>query len=242
MSDIATIASVWRYPVKSMLGERLDAVEVTKSGLVGDRVFAFKDPDGRPDFPWVTGRQLREMILYEARFEDAANIDTASSLKVTLPEGKQFAVDDPALAQLLAERTRAAQTPELVRDHVDTLVDCFPVSLFSLQTARQLSDEVGVEVDHRRFRANFYIDLIDGQGFGEDALVGHDVKIGDGVVIHVVERDARCLMVTLDPDSSEANPKVLGQLSKAHETSAGIYCQVLSGGTVRAGDKVSVIS
>ncbi|MEM7403754.1 MAG: MOSC N-terminal beta barrel domain-containing protein [Pseudomonadota bacterium] len=242
MSDFATIASIWRYPVKSMLGEQLDAVEVTSSGLVGDRVFAFKDPDGRPGFPWVTGRQLREMILYSARFENVADIGAASSLSVTLPDGQRFAVDDPALAALLAERSGAKQTPELVRDHIETLVDCYPVSLFSLQTAHQLSGEVGVEVDHRRFRANFYIDLGDGQGFGEDSLVGHDVRIGADLVIHVAERDARCLMVTLDPDSTEANPNILGQLSKAHDTSAGIYCQVVSGGTVQVGDPVVIVS
>ena len=63
------------------------------------------------------------------------------------------------------------------------MTDCRPISLFSLQTARQLGEEVGAVLDKRRFRANVYLDLGDPGGFSENELVGRKVRIGSKVVI-----------------------------------------------------------
>src|SRR4029453_19445004 len=96
----------------------------------------------------------------------------------------------------------------LMRSH-RAMTDCRPLSIFSLQSARQLSEETGMRVDKRRFRANVYIDLMSDKGFGENELVDHSIKIGPKVIIRVLERDPRCAMIALDPDTSERTPAVL---------------------------------
>jgi MOSC domain-containing protein len=113
------------------------------------------------------------------------------------------------------------------------------VSLFSLQTARQLADEIGVAIDKRRFRANIYMDL-DSGGFAEDEFVGRELRIGSKLVISVLERDPRCKMITLDPETAEANPAILRTVVRAHENRAGVYGAVLIEGTVRPGDAIEL--
>ena len=83
------------------------------------------------------------------------------------------------------------------------MTDCRPVSIFSLQSARQLAEETGKPIDKRRFRANVYVDLTSGGGFAENDFVGRSLRIGPKVVVTVLERDARCMMITLDPDTGE---------------------------------------
>ena len=122
------------------------------------------------------------------------------------------------------------------------MTDCRPVSLFSLQTARQLSDELGMSLDTRRFRANVYLDLVEGSaGFAEEGLVGRRLRIGSRLVVSVVERDPRCNMITLDPDSGAPNPDILRKVAQSHGGTAGVYGAVLAEGRVRAGDRVELL-
>ena len=93
-------------------------------------------------------------------------------------------------------------------------------------------------LDPRRFRANIYADLGAAAGFAEDAFVGKTLQIGERAVIAVLDRDPRCKMISLDPDTGEENADVLRHVAKAHDTRAGIYCAVLSEGTVRRGDAI----
>src|SRR5207237_3028560 len=83
------------------------------------------------------------------------------------------------------------------------LTDCRPVSLISLQTVRQVEAELCRPVDKRRFRSNIYIDLTSGHGFSEDELVGRKLRLGSKAVVAVLERDPRCKMISLDPDTGE---------------------------------------
>jgi hypothetical protein len=121
------------------------------------------------------------------------------------------------------------------------LTDCRPVSLISIQTARQLSDEVGVELDKRRFRANVCVDLAAGAGFGEDGWVGRRLRIGAKAEIAVMDRDPRCKMITLDPDTARANPEVIRHVAKGHDGTAGVYAAVLVEGAIHAGDTIVLL-
>lgn len=96
-------------------------------------------------------------------------------------------------------------------------------------------------MDKRRFRANIYVDLKSARGFDEDALVGRTLRIGAKARIAVMERDPRCKMITLDPDTGQQNPEVMKQLARAHETKAGVYGAVLVEGTVRPGDEIALM-
>jgi uncharacterized protein YcbX len=140
---------------------------------------------------------------------------------------------------LLYDRLGEGHTLTLLRSD-RAMTDCRPVSLFSLQTARQLADEIGVAIDKRRFRANIYMDL-DSGSFAEDEFVGRELRIGSKLVVSVLERDPRCKMITLDPDTAEANPAVLRTVVRAHENRAGVYGAVLIEGTVQPGDAIELV-
>ena len=108
------------------------------------------------------------------------------------------------------------------------------------QSGRQLGDEIGTTLDKRRFRANIYMDLASAGGFAEDAYVGRTLRIGPKVVISVLERDPRCKMITIDPDTAELNPQILRRVNQTHDNKAGVYGAVLVEGTIRRGDVIDL--
>ena len=122
------------------------------------------------------------------------------------------------------------------------LTDCRPISLISTQTAGAVGNAIGMAVDQRRFRANIYVDLGGASGFAEDAFVGRSLRIGAKAVIALLERDPRCKMITLDPDTGQASPEVLRTVAQAHEGKAGVYGAVLIEGTIRPGDEIRILS
>jgi uncharacterized protein len=257
MGVVGKVESLWRYPVKSMAGEEREALFVGYAGVYGDRLFAVGNAGAPARFPYLTAREGSGMLAYRPRFrhpEKAAlpiNLAEARGITPTVadptdlavdvetPSGDRLAIDDPALLRALARRVDGAALRLLRSERA--LTDCRPVSLFSLQTAEQLGAEIGAVLDKRRFRANIYMDLESGPGFAEDSFVGKSLKIGSQLVISVLERDGRCKMITLDPDTGEANPEVLRKVARAHEGKAGVYAAVLIEGVVRRGDVIEII-
>jgi hypothetical protein len=161
-------------------------------------------------------------------------------LDIVTPSGAVIAIDNPALIELLGENLRGENHLSLLRSD-RALTDCRPVSLISLQTVRQIESETSISVDKRRFRANIYLDFSSEFGFAEDKLVGHRLRIGASAEIMVLERDPRCKMISLNPDTGEHNPEILRQVSKAHEAFAGVYCAVLVEGRLMKGDSIVLL-
>jgi uncharacterized protein YcbX len=245
-----------------MRGEELSEAVVGFGGVYGDRLYAFTGSDRPKGFPWFTGREQREMLRYRPRFRhpekavrppnlaEAEGVEPGASpivadpvdlaVDVETPSGDVLAVDNPELVEELEQGRRGGQALTLLRSE-RALTDCRPVSLFSLQTAEQLGRELGVLIDKRRFRANVYLDLDAATGFSEDAFIGQRLQLGSKVVVHVLERDPRCVMISVDPDTAERNPAVLKQVTEAHDGRAGVYCAVLVEGTVRPGDAVELL-
>jgi len=161
-------------------------------------------------------------------------------IDVETPDGKMIAIDDPALMDLL--RADVDQKHQLtLRRSERAMTDCRPASIFSLQSARQLGEEVGTQIDKRRFRANVYVDLGSAHGFAENEFVGRSLRIGPKVVVTILERDPRCMMITLDPDTGEKTPAILKKVAQAHEGMAGVYGAVLVEGLLHKGDPVEVL-
>jgi uncharacterized protein YcbX len=106
---------------------------------------------------------------------------------------------------------------------------------------QKIGDDMGIALDKRRFRANIYLDLGSTGGFAEDQFVGHALGIGDKVVLAILDRDPRCKMITLDPDTAEPNPEIMKRVARAHDGKAGVYAAVLTEGTVRPGDEVHLL-
>ena len=165
-----------------------------------------------------------------------------SELKVDIetPDGKTLAIDNPALIEMLLSEIDKKHQLSLMRSH-RAMTDCRPMSIFSVQSARQLSEETETPIDKRRFRANVYLDLASDNGFGENDLVGRSVKIGPKVVVRVLERDPRCAIITLDPDTAERTPAVLKKVAQAHQGTAGVYGAVLVEGMLHKGDPVELL-
>jgi uncharacterized protein YcbX len=262
MAVVGHVESLWRYPVKSMRGEALDEAFMGFSGVYGDRCFAFKSLKSVKGFPYLTGREQEQMLRYRPQFRFAAkaakppNLAEAMSLApginpvdadpedmivdVTTPSGEVLANDDPALILMLGEEVAAHGGLTLMRSN-RALTDCRPVSLISVQTVAQLGEEMGTALDGRRFRANVYVDFASEHGFGEDALVGRSLRIGQKAIVAILERDPRCKMISLDPDTGEHNPQVLRKVAKAHDGRAGVYCAVTVEGTLERGDSVELL-
>lgn len=263
MSVVGQVESLWRYPVKSMRGEELAEAFVGYSGVYGDRLFAFRSSARPKGFPYLTGREQEELLLYRPRFrhpDQAARpphqaeaeaiapglnplfadpVDLA--VEVETPSGEVVAVDAPDLIRRLRERMRDSHELALVRSE-RAMTDCRPISLFSIQTGRQLGDEIGIALDKRRFRANIYMDLGSTAGFREDAFVGRTLRLGPKVAVSVLERDPRCKMITLDPDTAEPRPDILRKVTRDHDGMAGVYGAVLVEGTVRRGDEIELLN
>src|SRR4051812_22518453 len=262
MRVVGKIESLWRYPVKNMRGEELEEAFAGFPGIYGDRFYAFQSSAAPKGFPWLTAREQEAMLLYRPRYRHPerttgpGNLTEAEAigsgltpvyadladhmLDVETPAGEKLAIDDPRLMKLLRENIRERHELTLLRSH-RAMTDCRPVSIFSIQTARQLSEELGIDVDKRRFRANLYIDLESGEGFGEDAFVGHTLRIGAKTTIAVLKRDSRCKLMTLDPDTAQPNPELMKRLARDHEGQAGVYGAVLVEGTIQRGDEVAVL-
>jgi uncharacterized protein YcbX len=260
MSLIGKVDSLWRYPVKSMRGEELDEVFAGYSGIYGDRVFAFRSSANHKGFPYFTAREQRKLLQYRPRFrypDKAArpiNLVEAESrnanplladlaefvVDVETPNGETLAIDDPALIEMLRANIDQKHQVTLMRSQ-RAMTDCRPVSIFSLQSAQQLAEETGTHVDKRRFRANVYVDLTSAKGFAENELVGRSVRIGSKAVVTVLERDSRCMVITLDPDTGEQAPALLKKVAQAHDGMAGVYGAVLVEGMMHKGDPIEVL-
>ena len=260
MSIIGKVESLWRYPVKSMRGEELDEAFAGYSGIYGDRLFAFRSSANHKGFPYFTARDQRRLLQYRPHFRypdkvgrpinlTEAESRNANPLLATLaelvvdvetPGGKTLAIDDPVLIEMLRADIDQKHQVTLMQSQ-RAMTDCRPVSIFSLQSAQQLAEETGTRVDKRRFRANVYVDLTASNGFAENDLVGRSVKIGPKVVITILERDPRCMIITLDPDTGEQAPAILKKVAQAHDGMAGVYGAVMVEGMLHKGDPVEVL-
>jgi uncharacterized protein len=260
MSTIGKVDSLWRYPVKSMRGEELDELFAGFSGIYGDRLFAFKSSASPTGFPYLTAREQRRLLQYRPRFrhpEKAArpiNLTEAESMganplsadlaelvvDVETPDGETLAIGDPALIEMLRADIDQKHEVTLMQSQ-RAMTDCRPVSILTLQSAQQLAEETGTPVDKRRFRANVYVDLTSAKGFAENELVGRSVRIGPKAVVTILERDARCMIITLDPDTGEQAPAILKKVAQAHDGMAGVYGAVMVEGMLHKGDSVELL-
>jgi uncharacterized protein YcbX len=265
MTTIGTVESLWRYPVKSMRGVEMPEVFMGFSGIYGDRCYAFKNSAARKGFPYLNANVQQQMLRYQPQFRHPEraltppNLTEAKSiapgvtpangdaedmlLDVVTPTGEIISVDDPALLKLLGAGISEKNQLTLVRSD-RALTDCRPVSLISLSTVRQVESELGIPIDKRRFRANIYFNFASdgGDGFAEDEFVGRRLRIGANAVMMVLERDPRCKLISLDPDTGEHNPEVLRKVVQAHDNFAGVYCAVLVEGVLRKGDSIELVA
>jgi len=227
MQEVGRIAALWRYPVKSMAAEPLDAVEVAWNGLEGDRRWAFvQDKLVRSSFPWLTIRERSGMCHYRPRFTEPDRPEQ-SPTQVRTPAGEEMDVTDPALAAELGGGVRP------IKQNRGTF-DAMPLSLITTRTVAELGEHAGLELDPRRFRPNLLVE----SDAREHEWIGATLRIG-AMSMRVDQRDSRCVIVNVDPETSERDPRVLKTVAKASDNCAGVYGSVVEPGRVAVGDAVS---
>jgi uncharacterized protein YcbX len=219
---IGRVAALWRYPVKSMAAESLAVADVSWAGIDGDRRWAFvQDALVRSDFPWFTIRERSDMGRFVPRIVD-------STVVVTTPDGHELDVADPALAAELGDGIRP------IKQGRGTF-DAMPLSLLTTRSVAALGESVGRELDPRRFRPNILVE----SGALEHEFVGCVLQVGD-MRMRVDQRDSRCVIVNVDPETSERDARVLKTIARERGSCTGVYGSTVEPGRVALGDPVAV--
>lgn len=230
--EVGRVAALWRYPVKSMGAEALGNVEVSWHGLAGDRRWAFvRDGVVRSGFPWLTIRERPDMGQYRPWFVEPDRLD-GSPVMVRTPSGHDLDVVDPALAAELGHGARVIK-------QYGGVFDAMPLSLITVQTVAGLGALIGADLDVGRFRPNL---LVEGTGdavFPEDAWVGAVLRIG-GMRMRVDQRDDRCVMVNVDPVTTQRDPAILRAIARERQACLGVYGSTVQPGRVAVGDRVAI--
>jgi uncharacterized protein len=222
------IAQIWRYPVKSLAGERLEAVHVDARGLDGDRLWALVDPDGGIASGKTTTRfrKLTGLLHHSSRLDDGVPI-------ITLADGRSARVDDPVVDSLLA----AIAPPgwSLQPENSTPYFDAADVHLVTTRTLATLSEAVGETVPVQRLRPNLLLELEYNAPFPEDGWVGRTLRVGTAEV-RVVARCERCVMVGHSQAALESRPKLLKMIGVVNDVCAGVYAEVVTPGDLCEGD------
>lgn len=228
MTEIGQIEAIFRYPVKSMRGESLEAAALGWHGLDGDRRLALRRLDERGDFPWLSASKLPALVLFTPLGDG----------RVRTPDGAELPALGPELA---AEITRRYGSPVEMMQLRHGIFDEGSVSVITTATVAELCRRAEVPPDVRRFRPNILVRSATGIPFEEDHWVGRTLVLGDAA-ISVTLRDERCAMVNYDPDDGTTNPAVMKAAVRANANHAGIYGSVTRIGRIAVGARLVLAS
>ena len=209
-----TVGALWRYPVKSLAGERLDTAAITTGGIVGDRIVHVRGPEGVR-----TSRRHHRLL----------------GLHATLgPDGEPLVDGRPWTAPEILDRVRdaAGHDAVLVRHDGPGRFDILPLLVATDGAIAAFGRDV------RRLRPNIVVDGVDGtEEFG---WPGAELHIGD-VVIALDSRRGRCPMTTVDPDTLEVDRGVLKDIITRFDGQLALNAAVLRPGTIHVGDPVELV-
>jgi hypothetical protein len=290
---VGTIRALWRFPVKSMLGEELDAADLGTGGIVGDRAYAIRDRETGKVASAKHPKLWPNLLACRAAFAEPPRAgDEPPPARIELSDGNSVMSDAPDVDDVLSrffgrevELAHAAQNgytidqyhpdeenydPEGHRDEVveaqlgaaffnerglpsavpeGSFFDLFPLSVLTTSTLDQLGElEPESRFDVRRFRMNVIVDTGE-RGFVENGWVGRTLAIGDDVQLGVALPDPRCVMPSLAQEDLPKDSRVLKALARHNRIDvagslypcAGVYAVAESGGTIRRGDRISLV-
>ena len=266
-SVVGSVVSLWRYPVKSMMGEELNATEVAEQGILGDRAYALVDTTTGKVVSAKNPRKWGQMFEFRAALAESPQLGKMlPSVKMTLPDGSLVMSDAVEVNQILSSvlghevklETAAPSKPSLEEywptveglPHQDAVTDEATLSntFFDLATVHLLTTAT---LDHlqeltytsrfetRRFRPNLVIKPTSSEkGFVENDWIGHTLAIGDEVRLNITGPCPRCVMTTMAQGELPDDTSILRTAVQHNQGNVGIYASVVQGGTVRRGDAV----
>lgn len=268
--NVGSVVALWRYPVKSMMGEELNAADVSARGLLGDRVYAIVDPETGKVASAKHPKKWPRMFDCRAAFVEApAPGRAAPPVRVSLPDGPSIRSDEEgfgeALEAMLGRRGAFQAVPpeepvleeywpdieglalrETVTDEAmpkGTFFDLGTILVMTTATLDRLRELYPAgRFEVRRFRPNVVVAPSNGEaGFLENDWLGRTLALGDGVRLRVTEPCPRCVMTTLPQGDLPRDPGILRAAAQHNEAHVGVYAEVEHGGHVRRGDAVSVL-
>jgi uncharacterized protein len=235
--EIGQVEAIFRYPVKSMGGERLETANLGWHGTDGDRRLGLRRLGDRSGFPWLTASKLPELILFTPqRGEDRDHGDLPTHVRT--PDGKEMPVFGEDLAAEIGGRYGS---PVEMMQMKHGIFDEASISVIASGTVAEIGRLAGRTLDVRRFRPNVVVSSLRPHPFQEDEWVGGVLAFGEGddaPVITVTMRDLRCSMVNLDPDSARPAPEVMKAIVGANQNNAGIYGTVTRTGRLKTGQRI----
>jgi hypothetical protein len=237
LTEIGQVEGIFRYPVKSMRGEPLDAANLGWHGLDGDRRLALRRMNDRGDFPWLSASKLPDLVRFAPqRREDGVQAHLPTHIRT--PDGEEMPVFGDDLA---AEIERRYGAPVQMTQLKHGIFDEASISVIASDTVREIARLAGQPPDVRRFRPNIVVRLLRPAPFQEDEWLGGVLSFGeaaDAPAITVTMRDVRCSMVNLDPDSASPAPEMLKAVVRANQNNAGIYGAVTRIGRLAVGQTI----
>ncbi len=258
----ASVVSLWRYPVKSMMGEELHAVEITERGLLGDRAYALID---QTDGKIVSAKNPKK---WPGMFSFRATL-TGPAVQITMGDGTILTGDRAELNRRLSSALGREVSIETTPPQSPTLEEYWP-DIENLAHRDEVTDE-GIpsggffdgafvhllttatidalrkaypqgRFEARRFRPNIVVAPAEGEeGFIENGWVGHTLAIGEQVRLSITRPCPRCVMTTLPQGDLPEDPGILRAAAEQNQAQVGVYAGVLQGGTIRRGDTVRVV-
>lgn len=218
-----------RYPVKSLLGEKRDALSIEQRGVVGDRLYAVRNEQGK----FGSGKSTRRFRQMDGLFDLRATFQDDFPL-ITFPDGSVLAGDDPALATRLSAHVGHPVT--LAREDAIPHHDEGPIHLITTAALRA----IGLDArEALRFRPNLVID-VPGTGMVEESWIGREIACGDHVRLRVTGRAIRCVMIGMAQEDAGADPFLLRRLGDVNDAYFGVYAEVIVPGAVGLGDEVGL--
>jgi MOSC domain-containing protein len=267
---IGLVSDLWRFPIKSIAGERLREAWLTDQGVLGDRAFALLDV-ATNSVVSASNRHFPGLLDWHATYLEPPHIGAElPKVRIALPDGTSWTTQTTDLnarlsghfgrdVTLVRERPPAYAAKQAAffagigiesMAPTATLVDFCPISVISSATLAEFSRLRPVcDFDARRFRMNVYVAL-PGVGFVENAWVGRRLAIGDKVRLHVALPDPRCGITTLPQGELPKDPLILRTIAERNtlslgsggrEPCAGVYATVTHPGLIRQGDPVTLV-
>lgn len=266
-TDRGMVVSIWRYPVKSMLGEELNSSYVTEHGLIGDRAYALIDQKTGKVASAKNPKKWGKLFDFRSVFIDPLQVvENIPPVRITFPDGTHIFSDqdniDYTLSKVLDQDVRLKRASlerpsyeeywpdidglaqrEKVTDETmpsQTFFDLAVIHLLTTSTInrlRELYPEGRFEI--RRFRPNIVIESATGEkDFIENLWMGKKIMIGEDIVLRVTGPCTRCVMTTLPQGDLPKDLGILRTIARYNKVNAGVYASVQQGGTIRRGDLV----
>src|SRR5215469_8242671 len=237
LMKIGHVEAIFRYPVKSMAGERLEIANLGWHGVDGDRRMAFRRIDDRSGMPWLTASKLPDLIRFTPHRGDGTT-DGDVPTHIRTPDGQLM----PAFGEDLAKEVNRRYGAPVQMMHLrHGIFDEATISVIASETVREIGKLSARNVDVRQFRPNVVIRLLKPIPFQEDGWLGSVLVFGEGdeaPAVAVTMRDERCSMVNLDPDSAKPSPEVMKAIVRVNQNNAGVYGAVTRAGRLAIGQTI----